>query len=185
MDDRKILELFFERSQSAIDETRAKYGDKLCRLAENILGSYEDAEECVNDTYLGAWNSIPPKEPEPLLPYLYRITRNIAITRFHRTTAKKRGGPGFDAAFDELEDVLVSTEGIEDEFDTKELSKLVNDFLKELPQRDRILFMGRYWYGEAYDTLALRLNISENNCAVRVSRIRHRLRNYLEKKGAL
>lgn len=185
MDDRKIVALYHARSQSAIDETREQYGEKLRRLAENLLGSYQDAEECVNDAYLGAWNSIPPKSPDPLLPYLYKIVRNLAINRYHRQTAEKRGGFGFDAAFEELEDVLVSPNKIEDELDTKELTALINSFVKGLPLKDRTLFLGRYWYGEAYDTLALRLDMTENNCAVRVSRIRQKLKAYLEKKGAL
>lgn len=185
MDDRKIISLYLERSQSAIEATRDEYGDRLRRLAENLLGSYQDAEECVNDAYLGAWNSIPPNTPEPLLPYLYKIVRNIAINRFHRNTAEKRGGIGFDAAIDELEQVLASENSTEEEFDTRELGRLINGFLKELSKKDRTLFLGRYWYGEAYDTLALRLGMTENNCAVRLSRTRQKLKAYLEKKGAL
>lgn len=185
MEDRQILDLFFDRSQQAIEATQEKYGEKMRRLAENLLGSSLDAEECVNDACLGAWNSIPPKRPEPLLPYLYKTVRNLALHRYHRNTAQKRGGCGFDAAFDELENVLVSPGGPESELDAKELGRVIEGFLRKLSSRDRALFLGRYWFGEAYDVLAFRLGMTENNAAVRVSRIREKLKSYLVKKGAL
>lgn len=185
MEDREILELFFQRSQQAVNESQIKYGEKLCRLAENLLGNLQDAEECVNDTLLGAWNSIPPNRPDPLLPYLYRTVRNLALKRYHRDTAQKRGGSGFDAVFSELENVLVSSGGPEAELDAKELSTALNAFLRLLSPRDRKLFLGRYWFGEAYDTLALRLDMTENSAMVRISRIRKKLKNYLVKRGMI
>lgn len=185
MEDREILDLLFDRSQQGIDELQKKYGEKLRRLAENLLQNSWDAEECVNDACLAAWNSIPPARPEPLLPWLYKTVRNLAINRFHRSTAQKRGGFTFDAAFDELENMLVSDRRPEDALEAKELAKLLERFLGKLSPRDRALFLGRYWFGEACDTLAMRLNITENNCAVRLSRIRKKLRAYLIKKGAL
>lgn len=185
MDDRKIVELYWDRSQQAIEETQAKYGKKLFRLAENLLGNYHDAEECVNDACLGAWNSIPPQKPSPLLPYLYKLVRNQALKRYHRDTAQKRGGKEFDAAFDELEGILSSGEGPEKAVERKELTELINQFLRGLSQKDRTLFLGRYWYGEAYDTIAMRLDMTENNCAVRLSRIREKLRKTLIRKGVL
>ncbi len=185
MEDRKILELYFARSQQAIEETQEQYGDKLQRLAENLLGNNQDAEECVNDACLAAWNSIPPARPEPLLPWLYKTVRNIALKRYRRSTAQKRGGNCFDTAFEELENTLTDSGGPEAELDAKELGKLINAFLRRLSSRDRALFLGRYWFGEAYDTMALRLGITENNAAVRVSRTRAKLKKYLSGKGAL
>ncbi len=185
MKDQEIVALYWERSQKAIEETQNQYGEKLRRLAENLLGSYQDAEECVNDACLGAWNSIPPNRPDPLLPYLYRIVRNQALKRYHHDTAQKRGGTGFHIVFEELEGVLVSPGGPEKELDAKVLSQTLNNFLRGLSHKDRTLFLGRYWFGEAYDTLALRLGLSENSCAVRVSRIRKKLKTYLTKKGVL
>lgn len=186
MDDREIVALYWERSQTAIEETQKQYGEKLRRLAENLLGNFQDAEECVNDACLGAWNSIPPSKPDPLLPYLYRIVRNQALNRRRSGSAQKRGGGGFDAALEELEAVLVSPTGSpEQELDAKELGQVLDGFLRRLTHRDRVLFLGRYWYGEAYDTLALWLGISENACAARVSRTRKKLKTYLIKKGAL
>lgn len=185
MEDREILDLFFDRSQRAIEETQEKYGEKLRRLAENLLGNTQDAEECVNDACLGAWDSIPPNRPDPLLPYLYKTVRNLALKRYHRDTAQKRGGDGFDAAFSELENVLATSGGPEAELDAKELARALNGFLKRLSSKDRALFLGRYWFGEAYDTLAFRLGMTENSAAVRLSRLRKKLRDYLVKKGAL
>lgn len=185
MEDREIVTLYWERSPRAIEETQRQYGEKLRRLAENLLGNFQDAEECVSDACLGAWDSIPPNRPDPLLPYLYRVVRNQALKRYHRETAQKRGGAGFDAAFEELESVLASSGSPEEALDTKELSQIVNGFLRGLSHKDRALFLGRYWFGEAYDTLALQLGLSENNCAVRVSRIRKKLKTYLARKGVL
>lgn len=185
MEDREIVALYWERSPKAIEETQKQYGEKLRRLAENLLGNFQDAEECVNDACLGVWDSIPPNRPEPLLPYLYRVVRNQAIKRYRRETAQKRGGAGFNAAFEELEAVLASPDGPEEALDAKELSQIVNSFLQSLSHKDRVLFLGRYWFGEAYDTLALRLGLSENNCAVRVARIRKKLKSHLTKKGVL
>lgn len=185
MDDRKIVALYWERSQQAITETQAKYGDKLRRVAENMLGNYHDAEECVNDVCLGAWNTIPPQKPCPLLPYLYKLVRNQALKRYHHNAALKRGGTEFDAAFDELENLFSSGEGPEAAVERKELTEIINQFLRGLSKTDRILFLGRYWYGEAYDTIALRLNMTENNCAVRLSRLREKLKKTLIRKGVL
>ncbi len=185
MDDRQILELFFSRSPQAIEEVQAKYGEKLRRLAENLLHNTLDAEECLSDALLGAWNSIPPARPDPLLPWLYKTVRNLAVKRFRRDTAQKRGGFTFDVAYEELEDVLASSGGPEAELEAKELAALLEHFLNGLSQKDRALFLGRYWFGEAYDTLAMRLNTTEDNCTVRLSRIRKKLRVYLVRKGAL
>lgn len=184
-DDKKIVELYWARAPQAIEETEKLYGGKLRRLAENYLGNYQDAEECVNDAYLGVWNSIPPNRPNPLLPYLYKITRNQAIKRYHRETAQKRGGYGFDAPFDELEEILISSDSVETQIEQQELTEIVNGFLRRLSPRDRTLFLGRYWYGEAYDSIALRLNMTENNCVVRMSRLRKKLRETLRRKGVL
>lgn len=185
MEDREIVNLFFDRSQQAIVETQEKYGEKLRRLAENLLNSTEDAEECVNDACLAAWSAIPPAKPEPLLPWLYKTVRNLALKRYHYNAAQKRGGNGFDAAFDELENTLCDSGSPESELDSKELARALNGFLRGLSLRDRRLFLGRYWFGEAYDTLSMRLGMTENNCAVRLSRLRNKLKTYLTKKGVL
>lgn len=186
LEDREILDLFFQRSQRAVEEVQAKYGARLQRLAENMLGDVQDAEECVSDACLGAWNSIPPHRPEPLLPYLYKIVRNQCLKRYRRESALKRGGDGFDAAFDELENWLgFQSQDPAAELDAKELAQALDQFLKKLSRRDRILFLGRYWFGEPYSALSAKLGITENNAAVRLSRIRDKLKKYLAEKGAI
>ena len=188
--DRQIIELFWERSQQALTLVQTRYGEKLRRVAENVVHNGLDAEECVSDTLLTAWNSIPPARPDPLLPWLYRTVRHIALRRYHHETAKKRGGGEFPLVFEEISELVGQTgEGERSRpdalLDAKELGKVINQFVAGLSKRDRILFLGRYWYGEAYDTLALRLNMTENNCMVRISRLRRKLKKTLQEKGVL
>ncbi len=185
MTDGKILELFFDRSQEAVSEVRKKYGGKLFRLAENILGSWQDAEECVNDALLTAWNSIPPKRPEPLLPWLYSITRNISMNRYRINSAQKRGRGSFAAAFDELKEAISSPQTLENAVDLRELTRSLNRFVSRLSKKDRTLFLGRYYLGESYSSMAQKLDMTENSCEVRVSRLRKKLKNHLKKEGVL
>lgn len=185
MTDEKILRLLFERSQQGISEVRDKYGGRLLRLAQNILDNRLDAEECVNDALLTAWDSIPPKRPDPLLPWLFVTTRNIAMNRLRAKKAQKRGGSGFYEAIDELSDILPDLHSIDDDVDGRELTRVINRFLSGLSQRDRSLFLGRYYSGESYSTMAQRLDMTEHNCQVRVSRLRKKLENHLKKEGFL
>lgn len=185
MTDEKILDLLFERSQQGVAEIRDKYGARLFRLASSILDNSLDAEECVNDALLAAWNAIPPKRPEPLLPWLFSTVRNIAVNRCRAKSAKKRGGGEFTASLEELGELTDPGEGPERAFDRKELAAALNDFLRYLPKRDRLLLMGRYYAGESYCVLAQRLDMSEENCQVRVHRLRKRLKAKLKKEGLL
>ncbi len=185
MTDEKILDLFFGRSQQAVEEVRDKYGGKLLRLAHNILENYFDAEECVNDALLAAWNAIPPNRPNPFLPWLYVTTRNIAMNRLRTSSAQKRGGSRFCLALDELDDVLPGPNSTEDSVDSRELARALNKFLESLSRRDRSLFLGRYYSGESYRTMAERLNMTEHNCQARMSRLRKKLKEALRKEGLL
>lgn len=185
MRDEEILRLYFDRSQQAVSATQKKYGARLFHLAERLLRDAWTAEECVNDTYLAAWDAIPPQKPLPLLPWLYKALRNLAISRIRRETAQKRGGNGFSLCFDELDEMLASSESPQQELELKELACLLETFLRRLSAKDRALFLGRYWFGETYQALAPRIGLSEGNCAVRLSRIRNKLRRYLLEKGAL
>ena len=185
MKDEEILALFLERSQEAVDAVRQEYGSRLVRLAENITGSWQDAEECVNDGLLVAWNKIPPERPLPLLPWLYATVRNIALRRLKSNRAAKRGSGSFDLAVEELDDLVGKETGPEAAVELEELRQVLERFVRRLSKRDRRIFLGRYWYGEAYDTIALRLGMTENNCAVRMSLIRRKLRKTLEKEGVL
>lgn len=182
MTDSNIIELFFERSEQAIVELSTKYGAVCKKVAGNILGNDLDAEECVNDAYLGVWNTIPPQKPDPLLTYFSRIVRNLSIARYHANSAIKRNSY-YDAALDELEDCLASTEDIEAELSAKELTVLLDTFLDALDQTDRIMFVRRYWYADSICDISQMFQMSRNNVSVRLLRTREKLRNYLKKEG--
>lgn len=182
MDDKQIIDLFCERSEQAILELSKKYGNVCYRVAKNILSNNQDAEECVNDAYLGAWNTIPPQMPNPLLAYVCRIVRNISIMRYHANTAVKRNS-FYDMALDELEECLASSISVEAAISAKELSALLDMFLDTLDQENRVMFVRRYWYSDSIQEIARRFQISNNNVSVRLSRIREKLKKYLQKEG--
>ena len=184
MKDRDIIELFWQRLPQAVDAVEEAYGSQLRGLAGNLLPDPQDAEECLNDAYLGLWNSIPPAKPQPLLPYALRVVRNLCLKRYHWNIAQKRNSQ-FDLAYSELESCLADHTGPEQHQDAKELRAALEGFLRGLSQRDRVLFLGRYWYACTHKELALRLGMTENNVAVRLSRLREKLRKYLLEKGVL
>lgn len=184
MEDNKIIALFFARSEQAVEALANKYG-KLCQvIAVNILGNSLDAEECVNDTYLAAWNTIPPQKPNPLRTYLCRITRNIAITRYHTNTALKRNSH-YDIALDELEECLCTLENAESHVLAKELSHLLDRFLNNLDRRSRVMFMRRYWYADSVAQIAEDFGMRPNSVSVQLSRLRDKLRKFLINEGYL
>ncbi len=185
MTDDKILDLLFQRSQQGLAEARKKYEEKLFRLADNILENRLDADECVNDAFLAAWNSIPPQRPDPLLPWLYSTARNIAMNRCRVSSAQKRGGGWIPLAFDELRDITENEDTPEKALDRRELIRALNRFLSHVSQKDRALFLGRYYAGESYSAMAQRLNMTEHSCQVRVSRLRKKLKDHLKKEGLL
>lgn len=182
MEDQTIIELFFARSETAVAALDEKYGTVCKRIADNILGDPQDAEECINDTYLGVWNSIPPQRPEVLLAYLCRIVRNQAIMRCHVNSAKKRCS-AYDAALDELEDCLAGSGSAEEESAAGELAQALERFLAAQKQLDRVLFVRRYWYGDTIGVLAERCGMSRNGVSVRLRRTREKLKEYLRKEG--
>ena len=182
MDDRQIISLFFERSEQAIKALSEKYGNLLMRLSMNVLGNKEDSEECVDDTLLTVWNQIPPEEPQHLSAYTCRIARNLALTKYHSNTAAKRNSH-FDLPIDELAESLAGPGTVEDSVAEKELGRLINLFLAEQKQEDRQLFVRRYWFGDGVKELSSAFSMSENRISVRLSRMRGRLREYLEKEG--
>lgn len=182
MDDSRIIELFYERSEQAIVELSAKYGAVCGKVARNILNNDLDAEECVNDAYLGAWNTIPPQRPHPLLAYVCRIVRNLSVTKYHANTALKRNS-AYDTALDELADCLASGTDVEAELSAKELSRLIDSFLDTLGKENRIMFVRRYWYSDSVADIAASFQLSKNSVSVRLSRIREKLKKYLRKEG--
>ena len=181
-EDSKIIDLLYKREEQALIELSEKYGTACKRIAGNILKNHRDAEECVNDTYLAVWNTIPPKNPNPLRAYIFRIIRNISIAKYHENTCIKRNSY-YDVALQELENCLMAVMTVEQEMEANELSDLLDGFLETLDKRSRIMFVRRYWYSDSISDLAERFQISNNNVSVRLSRIRGKLKRYLKKEG--
>ena len=181
MEDSKIVDLFFERSEQAIGELDKKYGAAVRKTAVNILSSRQDAEECVNDTYLGVWNSIPPQRPDVLVSYVCRIARNLAVSRLRRETAAARNSRA-DLVLDELAEVIPSREDVEAEIEAKELAAAVNRYLAGLDYDDRFR---RYWYADAVRDIASAMHTRENRVSVRLFRLRNNLKKILKKEGLI
>ena len=182
MEDSKIIGLFFARSEQAIEELSKKYGILCQRIANNILGNSQDAEECVNDSYLGAWNTIPPQKPNPLQSYICKIVRHIAITRYHANTAVKRNSH-YDVALEEIEYCLFSLDTPERTLQAKELSCLLDRFLSSLDTRSRVMFVRRYWYADSVADIAESFKMRPNSVSVQLSRLRNRLQKFLIQEG--
>ena len=184
MNDLSIIELYFARDEEAIKQTDIKYG-KLCHsVAYNILNNNEDSEECVNDTYIGVWNAIPPAKPNSLLSFVCRIVRNLSLKRYAQRTAAKRNSH-YDVALEELQECLAASTSIEEEIAQRELAQIIEAFLDTLSRQDRVIFLRRYWFSDAYADIAARLGLSEKNVSVRLTRIRKELRKYLLEREVL
>ena len=181
MEDERIIELFSERSEQAIRELELKYGKICYRFSYNILSSREDAEECVNDAYLGAWNTIPPARPNPLLAYILKIVRNISTKAYWKKEAAKRNSH-YTVTLQEIEDCIADRRTVEDEVDAKELAHIIEGFLDTLSPENRVIFMRRYWFSDSYSDIAELTGLSEKNVSVRLTRIRGKLKKYLKER---
>lgn len=178
MNDEDIVYLFEQRHENGIAEVNKKYG-KLCyKVARNILNNCEDVEECIQDTYLGVWNNIPPEKPKSLKNYICLMTRNLSLKKFHHSSAKKRNS-FYDIALDELENVLTNNETPEDLSILKEYQDNLNVFLKNLDRENRSIFVLRYWYSEPIIDIAKQFNCSENAISSRLKRTRKKLKDFL------
>ena len=182
MDDKQIIELYFERNEQAIKETQNKYGAFCHRIAMNILGIHEDAEECVNDTYYSVWKQIPPTVPEVFKVYLGRITRNLSISRFRAMRAKKRYS-SMEIMLSELNDCVPSSSNVEQTIEVMQLSNYISEWLDSLPEEDCALFVRRYWFGDEVQELAKKCGITAAKMAQRMLRLRKSLKAALEQKG--
>lgn len=182
MEDNQIVKLYWDRNQLAIEESRKMYGKLLRRISLNILANFEDSDECVNDTYLNAWNAIPPQKPNSLAAYLGRITRNLSINRWNEYHAKKRYNGGV-VLLSELSDCIPASNSVEKEVETEELTHMINDWLRTLPKEDRVLFVRRYWYCESVQSLAKECFTTPNKLAGRFFRLRSKLKQTLEGEG--
>ncbi len=181
--DADILELYFARDERAITETDRRHGKTCMQISMGILHSHPDAEECVNDTYLKAWNTIPPTCPQSLSAYLSRIVRNLSINRLRKLTAA-RCNRNLTLSLDELDACIPAPAGDEPATgEMGELARLISDFLRTADATDRRLFMGKYFYGRTVHELAATENLKEKRVYKRLEKIRERLRVYLEERG--
>ena len=183
MTDADIVTLYWARDEQAIAQTAQKFGAYCRKIAMNLLGSQEDAEECENDTWMAAWNSMPDNRPARLAPYLGRITRNLALDRFDKTTAQKRGCGQSFAPLDELAECVAAPGSVEESFDAAETGRLISAFLRTLPEETRNIFLRRYWYCDATADIAARYGLTESKVRVTLHRTRGKLAAYLQKKG--
>ena len=184
-DDQKIIELYCNRSENAIAETAGKYGRYCNAIAYGILGSREDAQECVSDAYLTAWNAIPPRRPADLGTYLGKITRNLSIDRLRTRSRKKRGGGEAPLALEELEEVVAGSDSPENEAVRKELIAALNRFLGDLTRQERYVFLRRYWYLDSLTDIAEKTGFSGSKVASMLYRLRGRLKKQLMKEELL
>lgn len=180
MDDRGIIGLFLRRDGKAIEETARKYGAYCTAIARNLLASPEDAEECVNDTWLRAWNAIPPQRPKNLAVFLGTITRNLAINRIRRQQAQKRSGQ-LEEIFGELSQC--TSPSPEQILDQKLLAEAINSFLNSLPRRKRSLFVCRYWFGDSVEVIAANFSTTPGAVSMQLKRLREKLRTHLKERG--
>lgn len=183
MNDNAIVALYFERSEKAIEETASKYGKYCFSIANNILSNWEDAEESVNDTYLDAWNSIPPHRPSSLALFLGKITRRISIDRWRRKHAQKRGGGEIALILDELYECIANDMDVEREVEQRQLSELINRFVKSLPVQEQRVFLCRYWYLDTIPSISKRFGYTEGKVKSMLFRTREKLRTVLRKEG--
>ena len=185
MKDEEIIELYFKRNERAIEETDIKYGGYLTSIAKNILKCIEDVEETLDDTYMKAWKRIPPTRPQILRIFLGKMTRNIAFNKYESMNAKKRGGGEIAAVLDELEECIPDANDVETAILGAELSKIINDFVNCLPEKEAYIFSCRYFYTEDISTIARKYNMTNNNVSVMLSRLRAKLQRRLVKEGYL
>lgn len=185
MEDSQIIELYWRKNADAISETSSKYGAYCYTIADNILHSIEDSEECVNDTWLHAWNAMPPQKPNVLRMFLAKITRSLSVNRFNARSAEKRGGGEINLVLDELADCLAGGTNVEAEYEVKELEQCIRRFVRGLPERDGNVFVRRYFFTEPVAAIAKRYGLTESNVTVILSRTRKKLRLKLAKEGYL
>lgn len=183
MEDSRIVQLYWDREQDAISATAEKYGSYCSSIARNILGNQSDAEECVNDAYLSAWNAMPPHRPAVLSAFLGKLTRNAALNRWERNTAEKRGGGQLPAVLEELSDCVSGGDSVEQAMDRQALAEAINAFLETLPAEKRNIFICRYWYADRVSDIARRYRRREGAISMTLNRLRLELRGFLLERG--
>lgn len=182
MDDKTIIQHYWDREERAISETADKYGVFCYSIAEDILNNREDANECVNDTYLKMWNAIPPKWPKVFPAFIGRIVRNLSYNRYVMTKTLKRGGGQIEIVLDELEECIPDN-SLNIETDVNELKEAIEAFIDTLSERNRKIFVRRYWLTENVGYIAKKMNMSENSVSAALKRMRKKLQVYLAERG--
>lgn len=180
MEDRHIIQLLFQRAETAIDALAQLFGGRLLAMSRNILADERDAQECVNDTYLAVWNTIPPQKPDPLWAYVCRLGKNICFNRLRGNRAQKRNSE-YDLSLEELSGCLGSAT-LEKQLEAKLLGRALDAFLGTLNRETRVVFLRRHWFGDSVKDIARQLDLSENAVSARLSRTRSQLRSYLIKE---
>ena len=185
MEDERIIELYWQRSQDAITQTDKKYGGLCRRISFNILSSVEDSEECLSDTYMALWNSLPPQRPTRFQAFIAAIARNISLMRVRERCSKKRGGGELELVLDELDDTLTSDYSLESELEMKELAERIEQFLPTLSPDDRNIFISRYWLFAPVADIAVRSGFSQSKVLTSLFRTRQKLQRCLTKEGLI
>ena len=183
MEDKAIVELYWQRQERAISETKTKYGAYCSAIAWRILNDALDAEECVNDTYLGAWNAMPPHRPTSLNTFLGKITRNLSLKRWRARSAVKRGSGEVTLSLDELEECIPSADSAQEHLEAAELARMLDTFLGGLSEDDRRMFVCRYWYFDSVGDIADRFGFGQSKVKMSLKRTRDKLAIYLEQEG--
>jgi RNA polymerase sigma-70 factor (ECF subfamily) len=183
--DTEILDLYWNRDERAISESNKSFGGYCHSIAFNILHDREDSDECVNDTWLRAWNVMPPKRPDRLAIFLGTITRNLSIDRWKMKKAAKRGNGEMEVALDELAECIPAMHGTEEAVEAHELEHMINEFMHRLSERDCNVFLRRYYFLEEYSAISERYGLNINTVKTSLHRTRDKLREYLEKEGVV
>ena len=182
MEDKLIIELYFNRSEQAIEETSSKYGKLTRSVSYRIVRNEEDTDECVSDTYMALWNTIPPENPVPFAAYICRLARNISVKKLRYNTADKRNS-FYDVSIGELEEVLTANSDVQKEIEAKELQASINSFLKTLKKTDRVIFVKRFWFNMTLEEISEDTGYSKNYINVHLHRTKERLKAHLTKEG--
>lgn len=185
MKDSDIISLYWSRNQEAISQSEKKYGSSCFAIAHNILGSIEDSQECVSDTWLHAWNAIPPQRPEKLGSFLMKITRNLSLNRFRDSRTQKHGRGERMLVLEELAECIAASDNVEAQVEAKELGECICRFVRKLPERESNLFVRRYFFTDPVADIAKRYGLTENNVMVILSRTRKKLKTVLIREGFL
>lgn len=186
MEDTMILALYWDRKEHAIEETRQKYGEYCKTIAVNLLGDNRDVEECLNDTFLNAWNAIPPQKPKVFAAYLGKITRNLSLNKLKEKQTKKRGSGEVPLIFEELEEFLTdSDDQTENQFEYERIKQLLSAFLRDVEAESRVLFVRRYFYADSIEAICNRYHFSKSKVKTSLFRTREKLKDYLKKEGVV